>query len=99
MDDFEDVLLPVPIALPIVTLVIAAALLVFNTVVLVLFIYYWNKPSIKATSLYLSALILTGCYVLCVGILFGISRELLDILTSLDVCVKQRYGSLQWECK
>ena len=47
MDDFEDVLLPVPIALPIVTLVIAAALLVFNTVVLVLFIYYWNKPSIK----------------------------------------------------
>ena len=78
MDDFEDVVLPVPLAFPIVTLVIAAALLVFTTVVLVLFIYYWNKPSIKATSPYLSALILTGCYMLYIGDLISGAREILD---------------------
>ena len=78
MDDFEDVLLPVPLAFPIVTLVITAALLVFNTVVLVLFIYYWNKPSIKATSPYLSALVLTGCYMLYIGDLISGAREISD---------------------
>ena len=77
MDDFENVVLPLSRALPIVTLVITAALLVFNTVVLVLFIYYWNKPSIKATSPYLSVLILAGCYMLYIGDLISGSRELL----------------------
>ena len=78
MDDFEDVVLLIPLALPIVTLVIAAALLVFTTVVLVLFICYWNKPSIKATSPYLSALILTGCYMLYIGDLISGAREISD---------------------
>ena len=78
IDDFENVVLSISLAFPIVTLVIAAALLVFNTVVLVLFIYYWNKPSIKATSPYLSALILTGCYMLYIGTLIISSGELLD---------------------
>ena len=77
MDDFENVVLSISLAFPIVTLVIVAALLVFNTVVLVLFIYYWNKPSIKATSPYLSALILTGCYMLYIGDLISGSREFL----------------------
>ena len=77
IDDFENVVRLLSRALPIVTLVIAAALLVFNTVVLVLFIYYWNKPSIKATSPYLSVLILAGCYMLYIGDLISGSRELL----------------------
>ena len=76
MDDFEDVVVLISIAFPIVTLVIAAALLVFTTVVLVLFLYYWNKPSIKATSPHLSALILSGCYIVYIGTLIAGAREI-----------------------
>ena len=75
MDDF---VLPISLAFPIVTFVIIAALLVFTTVVLMLFIYYWNKPSIKATSPYLSALILAGCYMVYTGTLISSAREILD---------------------
>ena len=45
---------------------------------MVLFIYYWNKPSIKATSPYLSVLILAGCYMLYTGTLFSSMREIVD---------------------
>jgi len=76
--DFEDVVLLIPLAFPIVTFVIIAALLVFTTVVLVLFIYYWNKPSIKATSPYLSVLIFAGCYTVYTGTLLSSAREVLD---------------------
>ena len=43
-------------------IIITAILLIFNTVVLILFIYYWNKPLIKATSRYQSLLMLAGCF-------------------------------------
>ena len=66
-DNFEERIEKVPLGLPIATVVLAGVLFVFTTVVLVLFIYYWNKPSIKATSPSLSILILAGCYMLYIG--------------------------------
>ena len=51
------------------------ALLVFTTVVLVLFIYYWNKPSIRASSPYLGLLILVGCYMLHIVCLLAGAAE------------------------
>ena len=78
MDDFEDVVLPLSLALPMVTLVITVALLLFTTVVLVLFLYYWNKPLIKATSPHLSALILSGCYIVYIGALIAGTKEISD---------------------
>ena len=57
----DDFVIRLHLAFPISVLIITAILLVFTLVVLVLFIYYWNKPSIKATSRYQSLLMLAGC--------------------------------------
>ena len=77
-DDFEVRFALIPLGLLIATLALAAVMFIFTTVVLVLFIYYWNKPSIKATSPSLSILILVGCYLLYIGCLITASRELID---------------------
>ena len=74
-DNFEEHIGELPLGLLIVTFVLAAVLLLFTTVVLVLFIYYWNKPSIKATSPSLSILILAGCYMLYIGCSIAGARE------------------------
>ena len=57
----DDFVIRLHLAFPISILIITAVLLVFTLVVLVFFIYYWNKPSIKATSRYQSLLMLAGC--------------------------------------
>ena len=56
---------------------------VFNTVLLVLFIYFRNEPSVKSTSVSLSLLIFTGCYIL---IAFTII-EIADIPPKIDLCM------------
>ena len=78
-----------PSGLLIATLVLAAILFVFTTVVLVLFIYYWNKPSIRATSPSLSILILVGCYMLYIGCLCAGLRELMDFKYFSSFCLAQ----------
>ena len=50
--------------------------MVFTTIVLILFIYYWNKPSIKASSPILSILIFAGCYMLYIGCLIAGANNL-----------------------
>ena len=62
---------------------------VFTTVVLALYIYYWNKPSIKATSPGLGVLILAGCYMLYVGCLSAGAREPIDHKYFLSLCQAQ----------
>ena len=86
-DDFEVHLVEFPLGLPVATLVLAAVLFVFTTVVLVLFVYYWNKPSIKATSPSLSILMLIGCYMLYIGCLCAGVSELISLnyLSSLTL--------------
>ena len=74
-DDFEVITVRLHIAFSIVTYICTVALVVFTTVVLVLFIYYWNKPSIRASSPYLSLLILVGCYMLYIVCLLAGAAE------------------------
>ena len=75
-DEFDRVI-RLHLALPVVLYVITAALIVFTTVVLVLFVYYWNKPLIKATSPSLSLLMLAGCCVMYMAALNVTTTELL----------------------
>ena len=88
-DDFGVQLALIPLGLPVATLVIAAVLFVFTTVVLALLIYYWNKPSIKATSPSLSILILIGCYMLYVGCVIIGTRELVNFKHFGPLCQAQ----------
>ena len=73
-DEFERVI-RLPLAFPVVVYVITSALLVFTTVVLVLFVYYWKKPSIKATSPCLSLIMLAGCYMMYTSALVVATTE------------------------
>ena len=73
----DDFVLRLHLAFPISIFVITAILLVFTAVVLILFIYYWNKPSIKATSRYQSLLMLAGCCMMYVAALLGATPEVL----------------------
>ena len=76
-DDFGVRMGLISIAYPIVTFIIAAVLILFTTIILGLFIYYWNKPSIKASSPFLSLLILAGCYMLYIECLLAGAGELI----------------------
>ena len=49
-------------AITAVLLTIEAVLIIFTTVILILFLYYRNAPEIKATSPYLSLTMFLGCY-------------------------------------
>ena len=75
-DDFETNVVILNRAFIVVTYTIVGALLVFTTFVLVLFIYYWNKPSIKASSPILSILIFAGCYMIYVGCLIAGANDI-----------------------
>ena len=71
----DDFVIRLHLAFPISIFVITAILLVFTLVVLILFIYYWNKPSIKATSRYQSLLMLAGCCMMYVAALLVATAE------------------------
>ena len=75
-DDFETNEILLHQAFIVVVYVIVGALMVFTTVVLALFIHYWNKPSIKASSPILSILIFAGCYVLYIECLINGANNL-----------------------
>ena len=77
-DDFETTRLKLHPALPIVTLVAVGLMLVLTTIILILFVHQWNKPAIKATSPYLSLLILAGCYLLYGAVIILGLREYTD---------------------
>ena len=71
----DDFVIYLHLAFPISVLIITAILLVFTLVVLVFFIYYWNKPSIKATSRYQSLLMLAGCCMMYMAALLVATAE------------------------
>ena len=87
-DDFETNEILLHRAFIVVTYVIVGALMVFTTVVLTLFIYYWNKPSIKASSPILSILIFAGCYVLYFGCLIAGANDINPTLAG-SMCLAQ----------
>ena len=75
-DSFETHVILLHRAFIIVIYTIVGALLLFTTVVLVLFIYYWNKPSVKASSPVLSILIFAGCYMIYIGCLISGANDI-----------------------
>jgi len=77
-DDFETVTLLASEIHFLVAYPVVIALLIFTTVILVMFIYHWNKPSIKASSPILGLLIFAGCYMLYTGTLLSSMREIID---------------------
>ena len=74
-DSFEEVIKRVHIALSATILVVIAVLAVVGIIVLVLFIYHWNAPDIKATSPILSIIILLACYLLYISATFTAVRN------------------------
>ena len=87
--DYFDTNVVVFTGLTITTFLAVIILCIFTTVVLVFVIYYWNKPSIKATSPFLSLLILAGCYMLYIGCFIAGVRESIDFQYFGPLCQAQ----------
>ena len=87
--DYFDTNVVVFTGLMITTFLAVIILCIFTTVVLVFVIYYWNKPSIKATSPFLSPLILAGCYMLYIGCFIAGVRESIDFQYFGPLCQAQ----------
>ena len=68
---------------PSILLLLPSLCSLFNTVLLILYVYFRNEPSVKSTSICLSLLIFTGCY------LFTAYTVLLvaNIPLGIDVCM------------
>ena len=88
-DDFEKQIVLISLGFTIVTFAVTVALCSFTTIMLVLVIYYWNKPSIKASSPFLSLLILAGCYMMYIGCLIVAAREHIDVKYFGPLCQAQ----------
>ena len=87
--DYFDTNVVTITGLMITTFLAVIILCIFTTVVLVFVIYYWNKPSIKATSPFLSPLILAGCYMLYIGCFIAGVRESIDFQYFGPLCQAQ----------
>lgn len=61
---FDDIIIRLPLALPLITLVVVGICIVITIVVSILFFHYRNSPEIKATSPLLSSIILFSCFLL-----------------------------------
>ena len=84
------VLIPLPVA--IVLYVAAAAVVIFTTIQLVLFMYlhYKNSKVVKATSPYLSLVMFVGCYLFCLAAIFSITQGsflLPSSMYSATICI------------
>ena len=65
------VLIPLPVV--ILLYLMAGTVIIFTTVKLSLLLHYRNHQAIKATSPYLSLLMFTGCYLLCIASILTIT--------------------------
>ena len=66
--EFNKVYLRFSQSLVIALMIITVLMVSVITIVLVLFLYYRNRPEIKATSLKLSMLQFVACYILCIDL-------------------------------
>ena len=73
------VFISIPLPVAILLYIIDAALIIFITVQLILYIYYRNHKVIKATSPYLSLLMFAGCYLLCVVVAIKVTYGTFDL--------------------
>ena len=75
-DRLDNVYVLIPLPVAIVLYVAAAAVVIFTTIQLVLFMYlhYNNSKVVKATSPYLSLVMFVGCYLFCLAAIFTITQ-------------------------
>ena len=75
-DRLDNVYVLIPLPVAIVLYVAAAAVVIFTTIQLVLFMYlhYNNSKVVKATSPYLSLVMFVGCYLFCLAAIFSITQ-------------------------
>ena len=75
-DRLDDVYVLIPLPVAIVLYVAAAAVVIFTTIQLVLFMYlhYNNSKVVRATSPYLSLVMFVGCYLFCLAAIFSITE-------------------------
>ena len=74
-DGFGEHIKRVHVALSVTILTVIVILAVVGIIVLILFVYHWNAPDIKATSPILSITILLACYFLYVSAIFTAVRS------------------------
>lgn len=74
-DSFEEDIRKIPVALSVVILVIVAILVALSIMVLILFVYHWSAPDIKATSPTLSIVIFLACFLLYLSAVFTAVRS------------------------
>ncbi len=74
---FERMIVRIPLALPVSTLVVSAAFLVITIIVLVLFIYYREAPDVKAMSPFLSYIIVFSCLLLYASVVGAAIRNII----------------------
>ena len=75
-DRLDNVYVLIPLPVAIVLYVAAAAVVIFTTIQLVLFMYlhYNNSKVVRATSPYLSLVMFVGCYLFCLAVIFSITQ-------------------------
>ena len=75
-DRLDNVYVLIPLPVAIVLYVAAAAVVIFTTIQLVLFMYlhYNNSKVVRATSPYLSLVMFVGCYLFCLAAIFSITQ-------------------------
>ena len=91
-DRLDNVYILIPLPVAIVLYVAAAAVVIFTTIQLVLFMYlhYNNSKVVKATSPYLSLVMFVGCYLFCVAAIFSITQGsflLSPSMFSATICI------------
>ena len=70
---YEFLLIPRPVA--ILMYILTGAVIIFTTIQLIVYLYYREHKTIKATSPYLSLLMFAGCYLLCLSVVLTVTRS------------------------
>ena len=91
-DRLDNVYILISLPVAIVLYVAAAAVVIFTTIQLVLFMYlhYNNSKVVRATSPYLSLVMFVGCYLFCLAAIFSITQGSLSLspnVFSATICI------------
>ena len=70
---YEFLLIPRPVA--ILMYILTGAVIIFTTIQLIVYLYYREHMTVKATSPYVSLLMFAGCYLFCLSVILYITRD------------------------
>ena len=69
----EFLLIPYPVT--ILLYILTGAVIIFTTIQLIVYLYYREHMTVKATSPYVSLLMFAGCYLFCLSVILYITRD------------------------